>query len=140
MRRARRTKEYENYRRKFYDQKKEGNIKQGVRVLTINQYKRARKESLNDTKILKAQTILHSKKEKREIWSQYKRIRKSYKRGETLDQEGTYFGETYESEEGLAYHYNLSGLMKDKDALHFMISFRIAEGEERKEVLADYGY
>lgn len=134
------TKAYELYRRKFYAEKKIGNVKQGVRVLTANQYRRARKEGINDTKILKAQTMLHSKSEKNYIWREYKRVRKKFSRGESLIQEDTYFGESYQKEEGLSYHYNLSGLLKDKDAVHFLISYRIKEGEDRVEVLANYGY
>lgn len=135
-----RSKAYQVYRQKFYAEKKIGNVKQGVRVLTANQYRRARKEKMNDTSILKAQTLLHSKREKDYVWREYKKIKKTYSRGETIEQEGTYFGETYEDDEGLSYHYSLSGLLKDKDAIHFMISFRINDGEDRAEVLADYGY
>jgi len=131
---------YERYREKFYREKRQGNVKQGVRVLTPNQYRRARKENLSDTKILNAQTMLHGQKEKKEVWRQYKKIRKKIERGETLEQEGTYFGESYEDEEGLSYHYNISGLLKDKDAIHMLISARIMEGEDRVEVLSDYGY
>lgn len=134
------TKVYEAYRQKFYAEKKIGNVKQGVRVLTANQYRRARKEGINDTKILKAQTMLHSKSEKNYVWREYSKIKKKYSRGEQLVQEGTYFGESRDEEEGLSYHYSLSGLLKDKDALHFMISSRIDDGEDRMEVLADCGY
>lgn len=135
-----RSKAYQVYRQKFYAEKKIGNVKQGVRVLTANQYRRARKEKMNDTSILEAQTLLHSKREKNYVWREYKKIKKTYSRGETIEQGGTYFGESYEDEEGLSYHYSLSGLLKDKDAIHFMISFRINDGEDRAEVLADYGY
>lgn len=135
-----RSKAYQAYRQKFYVEKKIGNVKQGVRVLTANQYRRARKEKMNDTSILKAQTLLHSKREKDYVWREYKKIKKTFSRGETIEQKGTYFGETYEEDEGISYHYSLSGLLKDKDAIHFMISFRINDGENRAEVLADYGY
>lgn len=135
-----RSKAYQAYRQKFYVEKKIGNVKQGVRVLTANQYRRARKEGINDTNILKAQTLLHSKREKDYVWREYKKIKKSFSRGETTEMEGSYFGETYEEDEGLSYHYSLSGLLKDKDAIHFMITFRINDGEDRAEVLADYGY
>jgi len=135
-----RSKAYQAYRQKFYVEKKIGNVKQGVRVLTANQYRRARKEGINDTNILKAQTLLHSKREKDYVWREYKKIKKSFSRGETIEMEGSYFGETYEEDEGLSYHYILSGLLKDKDAIHFMITFRINDGEDRAEVLADYGY
>lgn len=135
-----RSKAYQAYRQKFYVEKKIGNVKQGVRVLTANQYRRARKEGINNTNILKAQTLLHSKREKDYVWREYKKIKKSFSRGETTEMEGSYFGETYEEDEGLSYHYSLSGLLKDKDAIHFMITFRINDGEDRAEVLADYGY
>ena len=134
------SKAYTKYRNKFYIEKRIGNVKQGVRVLSPNQYRRARKENLSDKKILKAQTLLHSKAEKNELWNYYKKIRVDFNRGESLIQENTYFGETDEDLEGLSYHYNISGLLKDKDAMHFIISYRINDGEEREEVLADYGY
>ena len=144
MKQKKRSKEYEAYRRKFYVEKKIGNVKQGVRVLTANQYRRARKENLSDTKILKAQTMLHGQKEKKAVWKEYSKIKKRIGRGESVLMEDTYFGSAYDEEseelEGLSYHYNLSGLLKDKDAIHFLISYRIINGEEREEVLADYGY
>lgn len=135
------TKTYIAYRNKFYAEKKIGNVKNGVRLLTPSQYKRARQEDLADRDILKAQTILHSKAEKKDFWRYYNKVRKTFSRGEKIEQEGTYFGENLEETEGLSYHYNLSGLLKDRDALHFLISFRIDNiGEDRKAVLADYGY
>ena len=153
MKQRKRTKAYENYRRKFYAEKKIGNVKQGVRVLTVKQYRNAKKKGLSDKKILNAQTMLHSKAEKRRVWNEYRRItRKRISRGESIIMEDTYFGGskgsifgeyeegTEEDIEGLSYHYNLSGLLKDKDAIHYLISYRIMEGEEREEVLADYGY
>lgn len=149
MKRRKWSKDYENYRRKFYAEKKLGNVKQGVRVLTANQYRRARKgdrreSGLSDTKILKAQTMLHGQAEKKALWREYKKLKKRISRGESIILEDTYFGGAYDEEadeiEGLSYHYNLSGLLKDKDAIHFLISYRILQGENREEVLADYGY
>lgn len=145
------TKAYENYRRKFYAEKKIGNIKKKVHVLSQRQYRNARlgtnargkrdpREAMSDAQILREQTILASKAEKRRVWKEYQEIRLSFNRGEALIQEGTYFGESREDIEGLSYHYNLSGLLKDGDALHFIISNRIEKGEGREEVLADYGY
>ena len=144
MKRRKWSKEYEAYRRKFYAEKKLGNVKQGVRVLTANQYRRAKKEGLSDTKILKAQTMLHGQAEKKAFWREYKKLKKRISRGESIILEDTYFGGAYDEDseeiEGLSYHYNLSGLLKDKDAMHFLISYRIMNGEDREEVLADYGY
>lgn len=145
MKRSKRSQAYDTYRRKFYAEKKIGNTKQGVRVLTAKQYRRAKKERLSDTKILESQTMLHGQAEKKAFWREYKKIKKRISRGETVILEDTYFGSAYDEEsdeiEGLSYHYNLSGLLKDKDAIHFIISFRIKfQGEKREEVLADYGY
>jgi len=135
-----RTKSYQGYRNKFYAEKKIGNIKNGVRVLTASQYRRAKKEGITDKGILKEQTILTTKAEKTAVWKEYKKVKKNYSRGESIIQEDTYFGESYEEDEGLRYHYNLSGLLNDRDALHFLISYEIHGGEDREEVLAKYGY
>jgi len=135
-----RTKAYEAYRRKYYAEKRIGNTKNGVRVLTINQYRRARKEGLTDKTILNAQTILSSKGQKTKVWNEYKKVKKSYNRGDKIIQEKTYFGEDFDEDEGLSYHYNLSGLLNDRDALHFIISYQIYDGEDREVVLARYGY
>ena len=142
---TRRTKAYQTYRDKFYAQKKRGNVKNGVRVLTQSQYKRAQKEGLSDRKILKAQTILESKAKEQQAWREYTKIKKQFSRGEQYEMEGTYFGENYDEEDdslsdGLGYHYSLSGLLHDRHALHFLIAFKIDAGYDRKEVLADYGY
>ncbi len=148
MKRRKRSKAYAAYREKFYAEKRIGNTKQGVRVLTAKQYRRARKEGINDTKILEAQTMLHGQAEKKAFWREYKKARKRISRGETLifenkyiksrDEEGNIIFRKEEKE--LAYHYNLSGVLKDKEAIHILISYRILNGEDREEVLADYGY
>lgn len=134
------TKDYLAYREKYYAEKKIGNTKRGIRVLTPSQYRRARNENLTNTDILKAQTILSSKAAKKEVLRQYNKIKKTYSRGETVFHEQTYFGGQREGVEGISYHYKLSGLLKDKNALHYIIANRINSGEDRVEVLADYGY
>lgn len=140
MKKKRFTKAYIEYRQKFYAEKKIGNVKNGVRVLSQYQYKTAKNYGMNNSSILKEQTILHGKTEKKRAWKEYKSIRKNFTRGESMIQDETYFGENIEDMEGLSYHYNLSGLLKDRHSLHFLISSRIASGEDREETLADYGY
>lgn len=148
---SRKKAEYLVYREKFYNQKSEGNVKQGVRVLSRKQYYEAKdRHKLTNKEILNAQTILHTKEQKKRTWKIYKKLRENFKRGETYTIAGTYEGlegvsdetkDILESEYSeLGYHYNLKGLLEDKMALHLIMSFRINSGEDRKEVLADYGY
>ena len=148
---SRKKAEYLRYRDKFYIQKSKSNVKKGVRVLSRKQYYEAKdKHKLTDTEILNAQTILHSREQEKRTWKIYLKLRKHYKRGETYTISGTYEGLEGVSEETkdileseyskLGYHYNLKGLLEDKMALHLIMSFRINSGEDRKEVLADYGY
>ena len=135
---------YQAYREKYYREKKKGNTKNGVRVLTPQQYRRAKNEGISDKKILEAQTILSSKAEEKKVWKEYTRIKKLFQRGEKYEMENTYFGGDKQEDdtisEGLGYHYGLSGLPKYRDALHFLISFKIDAGYDRAKVLADYGY
>ena len=148
---SRKKAEYMVYREKFYKQKSRGNVKQGVRVLSRKQYYEAKdRHKLTNTEILNAQTILHSKEQEKRTWKIYKKLRENFKRGDTYTIAGTYEGLEGVSEETkdileseyseLGYHYNLKGLLEDKMALHLIMSFRIISGEDREEVLADYGY
>lgn len=143
------TKEYMTYRKKYYAEKRINNIKLGtkpgtnrkyVSLLTPEEFKIVRKEGVTITQIIRSQTVIGTKAEKKEILRQYNKIKKTYSRGETVFHEKTYFGGQRESVEGLSYHYNLSGLLKDKHAIHFIISHRINNGEDRIKVLSDYGY
>lgn len=143
--------DYERYRVRYFKERKRGNTKNGVKVLSRKQYYEAREYyRLTDKQILNAQTILHSKEQEKKTWKIYKKLRENFKRGDTYTIAGTYEGLEGVSEETkdileseyseLGYHYNLKGLLEDKMALHLIISFRIISGEEREEVLADYGY
>ena len=149
------SKAYANYRAKFYAEKKLGNVKVDARVISAKTYKlwrttpdKSTGKPLTDKQILNAQTMLHSKAEKNKVWRDYLRLRKTFERGthktykyqeiKDMDEEGNVSFE--EQEENLYYHYNLQGLLRDKYVIHRLITARIAEGEERKEVLADYGY
>ena len=138
------TKDYAAYRQKYYAEKKRGNIKQYQTVFSQKEFRTAKKEGFTGYQILKSQKILKTKAEEAKVWREYKKIRKEYSRGETIDAQTNYFidneGTTREEDLELRYHYNLSGLLNDRKALHFMITYRIQGGEERKEVLADYGY
>lgn len=137
------TKDYIEYRQRYYKERRRGNIKSHQIVFSFEDYKEAKKEGFTTYKILKDQKILKTKAEERKIWNLYKKLRKVYSRGETIDAETEYFAEGGGREDVdlvLGYHYNLSGLLNDRNAIHFMITFRIQAGEERPEVLADYGY
>lgn len=142
------TKPYQEYRNKFYEQKKRGNVKNGVEVLSQKQYKEAIASGMSNRSILKAQVIFATKRQEDDAWRFYKKIRKLMNRGETVDLGGmeTFFGEEFASEHefadsnDLSYHYNMSGLLHDRRDLHFLISLKIEAGYDRKEVLADYGY
>ena len=150
-----RTKAYQEYRDRFYREKKRGNIINGIRLLSASQYKRAVNEAGYTTrKILNKQMKITSKKVERETWKTYLKMRRQIERGEKITVSDSFMGLTQskiggigveeadvmQKESGLGYHYNLSGLLKDNYVLHDIIAFRINGGEEQKEVLADYGY
>ena len=138
------SKEYQAYRQKYYAEKKRGNIKKHQVVFSQKEFREAKKEGFTGYEILKSQKILKTKEEENRVWRTYKKLRKYYSRGETVSTQVEHFtGEednTTEVDLELRYHYNLSGLLNDRYALHFMIAFRINTGEDRQEVLADYGY
>lgn len=154
MARKRITISYKEYRDKFYKEKNRANIKAGVRVLSYDQFRKARKEGITTNQMLKAQKIFTTKAREKEVWKLYLKLRKDYQRGESIALEGGYQGllesskggpskatvDRLEDESVLGYHYNLSGLMRDGNALHALIMFEIDIGQDRKEVLADYGY
>lgn len=140
MKKRKFTKEYQAYRDKYYAEKKIGNTKNNEVVFSQKEFNEAKKHGFTTKQILNSQTYLHNKTEKEAFFRKYKKIRKTYSRGETVYHEQTYFGGQREGVEGISYHYNLSGLLNDKNAMHFIISNRIREGEDREKVLADYGY
>lgn len=158
------TKAYIAYRDKFYEEKRRGNIKNGLRVFSAKQFNNAvkfGKMKVGDeyvpytgTRILNKQKKLTTKAAERETWRTYLKMRRSIERGETITVSDSFMGltrseeggisaaeaEALQSEAGLGYHYNISGLLKDNYVLHDIIAFRINDGEDQKEVLADYGY
>ena len=157
----RRTKAYQQYRDRYYKEKRRGNIKGGIRVLSQKQFAnvlkikdKQGKQKYTTRKILNQQMKISTKKAERETWKNYLRMRRGIKRGEKITVSDSFIGltkseiggidlseaESMQSESGLGYHYNISGLLKDNYVLHDIIAFRITEGEEQKEVLADYGY
>ena len=156
-----RTKAYQAYRDRYYKEKKRGNILNGVRVLSQKQFSntmkiktRSGQKKYTIRKILNQQMKITTKKAERDTWRSYLKMRKKIQRGETITVSDSFKGlaesklggisleeaETLEEDSGLGYHYNISGLLKDNYVLHDIIAFRINDGEEQKEVLADYGY
>lgn len=158
------TKAYQQYREKFYSEKRRGNIKNGLRVFSAKQFQNAlkygemkegdKKVPYTPTRILNKQKKLSTKAAERATWRAYLKMRKGIERGERISVSDSFLGLTKTDEGGislaeamdlqedasLGYHYGISGLLKNNYALHDIISFRITEGEEQKEVLADYGY
>lgn len=156
-----RTKAYQAYRDRFYKEKRRGNILNGVRVLSQKQFSNTMKiktrsgsQKYTTRKILNQQMKIKTKAAERETWKTYLKMRRSIERGEKITVSDSFMGlarspeggisaveaESMQSESGLGYHYNISGLLKDNYVLHDIIAFRITDGEEQKEVLADYGY
>lgn len=137
--------EYLEYRRRFMEEKKRGNIKQFESMLNKYAFQEYRKKGFTVAKMIYKQKFLKTKKEEHEFFKSYLKLRKGTKakRGQKVVEEGTIFegtlGETTLNEQ-LEYHYTLSGLLKDKYAIHLMITGRIKLGEEREKVLSEYGY
>ncbi len=140
---------YKKYVEAFRKEKKENNIKNGVRQLTYNQYRIVRNEDgLSNKEILAKQSKLATKAQKRRLLNEYKKY--ALKPGDRAVFDNTYWGGnssrsrlTAENEygtEGFGYHRTLSGILGDGHALHFLISGRILQGEDRDKVLDDYGY
>lgn len=111
--------------------------------MSQEEFREAQKEGFTGSQMLREQKIFKTKEQERKVWKEYKFMRKFYSRGETIDTNVEHFtseGDTETENLELGYHYNLSGLLHDRYAIHFMIAFRIDSGEEQKSVLADYGY
>ena len=133
---------YASYVAKFKEEKKLGNIKNGVRQLTFKQYNAVRnKDKLNNKQIIDKQVILKDSV-KNKVWKHYTKVKDKLNltRGDRSIDENTFWGESWEEDEGLGYHRTMSGLLHDRYSLHFLISNRVDLGEDRDEVLSDYGY
>lgn len=131
---------YKNYSQQFTELKKAHNVKQGVRKFTKKTYNELRAKGYSNKEILKEQMFL-SKDKQKEVWKKYLEIRKNIKPGETTVYDDSYWGRNEDEVEGLGYHRDIKGLMRDKDAFHFLITNDIlTSGLDREEVLAQYGY
>ena len=131
---------YEQYSRKFYELKKAGNLKRGMRKFSKKHYNELRAEGDTNKVILERQMFL-SKKKQKNAWKNYTKLRKNLNPGEATLYDNSYWGRNNEEEEGLGYHRTLSGLMRDKNAIHFLITNDILTSDKsREEVLAQYGY
>lgn len=134
---------YKKYSQEFELLKKAHNVKQGVRKFTKKQYNRMRAEGDSNKDILAAQTFL-TKEQQKVAWEKYKKIREELKPGDKKIFKDSYWGEAEAGRDGLGYHTKLAGLMRDKDAFHFLITNDMLNRSElnmtRDEVLAQYGY
>jgi hypothetical protein len=134
---------YGQYKRLFKKEKKQGNIQNGVRQDTYKEfeYDMADPNYGSIKKILDAQRNV-KQENKAKVWQQYKKMIKDeqLKAGTQTSQAGTYWGNTQTQQDGLKYHRTFSGLMKDRNAVHYIIAHRISSGEDEREVLADFGY
>lgn len=148
---------YKSYRKQYAEAKRIGNIKRKVRVLTRNQYNKAREIGFTNKQILKEQRLVSSKSDMNLYWKTYQKLVKStIKPGNTSVLNNTYWGtgkkdenvvhfkkyKNFTSGHELGYHRTFKGLLRDKNALHMIIAFAIENNKDRKreEVLADYGY
>ena len=111
-----------------------------MRKFSKKHYNELRADGNSNKDILEEQRFL-SKKKQREAWKSYTKLRKNLNPGEKALYDNTYWGRNEYDEEGLGYHRNLSGLMRDKHIFHFLITNDIlTSGKSREEVLAQYGY
>lgn len=135
---------YKKYSQEFDLLKKAHNVKQGVRKFTKKQYNLSRAEGDSNKDILAAQTFL-TKEQQKMAWEKYLKIREELKPGDKKVFEKSYWGATEEIvDNSLGYHKNFAGLMRDKNAFHFLITNDMLNRKElnmtREEVLAQYGY
>ena len=131
---------YEQYTKKFYQAKRAGNLKVGVRKFSKNTYNKLRADGNSTEAILDEQMFLNKKKQK-EVWKKYKNLRNNLNPGEVAIYDKSYWGKNSDKEEGLGYHRTLYGLMRDKNIFHFLITNDILTSDNsREEVLAQYGY
>lgn len=135
---------YGQYKALFKKEKKIGNIDGGMRQETFKQFENDMKDPNfgSVAKILDAQRYV-KKDQKAQLWKDYQKIVKEQKLkpGQRISQKGTYWGETETAIDGLRYHRTFSGLLTDERYVkHCVIAYRLAHGEDKKEVLADYGY
>lgn len=146
MRKSRYRGSYETYKNKFEQAKKQGIVLHGVRQLTQKQWANEIRQGMTNTSILNAQTM--SRKAAQRAYKQYQKIMKQrLQPGEAaVELEKTYWGHNATDNNfntvyrELKYHRTFSGFMKDKNAIHMMISYEIAMGRPREEVLDEYGY
>ena len=149
------TKAYQDYRDRFYTEKRRGNLMKGMRVFNQKQFSNAVKSgTYTQRKLVNKQMLLKSKAEEKKVWSIYMRMRRGIERGEHIVVHDSFMGlaetpkngitiseaEELQEKSGVGYHYKIEALLHDKYALHDIIAFRINDGEDQKEVLADYGY
>ena len=134
---------YKKYSQEFAKLRKESNVKQGMRKFTKKQYNQMRAEGETNKTILESQMFLN-KKQQQEAWKHYLEIRQTIKPGSKKAYNNSYWGYNEEEEEGLGYHTKFEGLMRDKDAFHFLITDAMSHRKEtdmtREDVLAQYGY
>lgn len=134
---------YGQYKRHFQNEKKNGNIQNGVRQDTFKEFQHdmADPEYGSIKNILDAQRIV-KQENKAKVWREYKKMLKEeqLKPGNQTTQNNTYWGGNKESVTGVGYHRTFTGLMRDRDAVHFIIAHRIENGEDSRDVLADFGY
>ena len=133
---------YEQYSRGFAELKASNNLKVGMRKLSKKTYNDLRARGYSTKDVLERQMFL-SKKKQKEAWKKYTKLKNKskLKPGEATLYDNSYWGRNSKKEEGLSYHRNLKGLMRDKNIFHFLITNDIlTSGKSREEVLAQYGY
>jgi hypothetical protein len=136
---------YKKYSQEFDLLRKTHNVKKDVRKFTKKQYNLCRAEGDSNKDILAEQTFL-TKKQQKVVWEKYLKLREEeIKPGDKKLFKGSYWGADDElGRNGLGYHEKFTGLMRDKNAIHLMITNDMLNINElnmtKKEVLAQYGY
>lgn len=114
---------YGQYKYLYRKERKQFNIKRDMHQLTYKQFKMVIAEPETDSikKILDAQRLI-KQEDKAKRWREYKKLLKN------------------KDNTALKPHKTFKAFMRDRATFASIIAERIRNGEDRKSVLADYGY
>lgn len=140
---------YDSYRKEYMIQKKRGNIVSGQRMVTRREFAldyRAIRDPYQRSRLgkeyLKLQKKFKNEKQEMAMYKKYMAKTKQLKRGQTLQIEATRtegLGNVGTEVITLKKREKLSSFVRNT-GLRDLISLRISQGEDREDVLDDYGY
>lgn len=142
---------YQQYSNRFAAVRSQGKLHKFAKKFTKKQFDMMRAEGTTIDEMVEAQAIPKHIVEKSFKQYEYLRDNSLMRPGDkfetTKEWDNSYWGgeieEVIKKPENfkLGYHRTMSGFLKDKHAIHFMITFEIELGElSREEVLDEYGY